>query len=215
MLYGWHLTESNDVDGATCVLLSSTNPLSTATSLPFPGFGPLVTFTFKDVLTGPKTAFAFINVDNSIYTNIPAGGQTFVFEADNTNNFVTDYPALPFGTPVPWLMAYGFTNDFAIAEMDDFDGDGVFTWQEYLANTDPTNRDSRFAVLGISNDLYGRFQITFSTALNRQYRVESSADLMTWQTMQDNIIGTGEPIMVTDPRSPVLNTQMHYRVVAW
>jgi hypothetical protein len=215
MLYGWTLTPSNDVDGSSWLLISKPDPQNTAGSLPFPGFGPLLTFTFNDILPNPKEAFALIAMDNSIYTNILAGGQKFVFEAGNTNNFVTDYPALPFGTPVPWLIAHGFTNNFAAAETNDFDGDGVFTWQEYRANTDPTDRDSRFAVLGIANDFYGRFMITFSTALNRQYRVESSADLMTWQTMQDNIIGTGGAIMVTDPRSPALITQMHYRVLVW
>ncbi len=215
MLYGWTLTSTNAPDGSTWLLLSKPNPQSTVGSLPFPGFGPLLTFRFHDVLPKPKDAFALIEVDNSIYTNIPAGGQTFVFEAGNTAGFVTNHPALPFGTPVPWLLAHGFTNNFAAAETSDVDGDGVPTWREYRANTDPRDPASRFAVLEMSNDVYGRYQITFSTALNRQYRVESSADLMTWETMWDNIAGTGGPIKVTDPRSPVLAPQMHYRVLVW
>ncbi len=215
MLYGWNLIETNDVDGSTCVLISSTNPASITTSLPFPGFGPLLTFTFKDVLTKPKEAFSFITVDNSIYTGIPAGGQKFLFEPGNTNNFVTSYPALPYGTPVPWLMANGITSNFAAAETNDFDGDRVLTWQEYRANTNPKDKNSRFAITSMTTDFYGRYEITFTTASNRWYRAEASEDLVNWETLEDNIPGTGTPITVTDPQSPAVSTRMNYRVRVW
>ena len=113
------------------------------------------------------------------------------------------------------MMAYGITNNFDVAETSDVDGDGVPAWQEYRANTDPTDRDSRFAIVEFTNDAYGRYQVTFTTAINRLYRVDASTDLVNWQTLHDNIPGTGTPIMVTDPRSPELTTQMHYRVQVW
>ena len=47
-------------------------------------------------------------------------------------------------TPEWWLASYGLTNDVNAAATNDVDGDGKVGWQEYWANTDPTNRSSVF-----------------------------------------------------------------------
>ena len=49
-------------------------------------------------------------------------------------------------TPLWWLAQYGWTNNFDAVELADQDGDGVATWLEYLAGTDPTNPISRSVV---------------------------------------------------------------------
>jgi len=137
-----------------------------------------------------------------------------VFE--NNNAFITVYPVLPYGTPVPWLMEYGFANNFAAAETNDADGDGMLTWQEYLAGTNPTNASSKFIVRSLSpTGSPGHYQITFSTALNRTYRVETSSDLLTWQTLQDGIAGTGGDVTVPDSRNLSGATQTYYRVAVY
>lgn len=56
----------------------------------------------------------------------------------------TNWGSAPHGTPLTWLRSYGFTNDFALAEEDDPDGDGLKTWEEYRAGTEPTNAASVF-----------------------------------------------------------------------
>lgn len=43
-------------------------------------------------------------------------------------------------TPEWWLALHGWTNDFDAAATRDAEPDGFFTWQEYIADTDPTNR---------------------------------------------------------------------------
>lgn len=209
ILEGWSLTETNDGAGATWLLLSSPNPQTTASSIPFASFGDLVRFNFRDVFS-TSNAFSILAIDNTIYTN--TGGQSFVMQ--NTN-FVTAYPILPFGTPVPWLMANGFTSNFPAAEVSDPDGDGVPTWQEYLANTNPQDPSSRFVVRGLSNDVFGRNQITFSTSLNRRYRVETSADLLNWEIVEADIPGTGTDITVLDRRYQPWVAQVYYRAVAY
>ena len=50
--------------------------------------------------------------------------------------FAPDTAAL--GTPIPWLVQYGYTNDWDAAELADPNDDGVPNWQEYLNGTDPT-----------------------------------------------------------------------------
>jgi hypothetical protein len=54
------------------------------------------------------------------------------------------------GTPQRWLAAHGLTNGSLDAiEVADADRDGAAAWQEYAADTDPTNRASVLALTGI------------------------------------------------------------------
>ena len=54
------------------------------------------------------------------------------------------------GTPETWLAQYyPATNDYPAAAGSDTDGDGRTAWEEYIGGSDPTNRDSRFAILDI------------------------------------------------------------------
>jgi hypothetical protein len=158
-----------------------------------------------------SNAFSFIAVDNTIYTN--TGNQSFVFE--NTNLFVVAYTNLPHGTPIPWLIAHGFNNNFAAAELSDPDSDGVLTWQEYQANTDPRDPNSKLVITGLDTGLDGRNQITFISSSNRTYRVDASTDLFNWQTVEDFVPGTGASITVTDTRYLPGLTQIYYRVAVY
>ena len=55
----------------------------------------------------------------------------------------------PLQTPEWWLAAHGLTNGaWGAMEMDDTDHDGVPNWQEWVADTDPTNPGSFFRLVG-------------------------------------------------------------------
>jgi hypothetical protein len=208
-LSGWSLTQTNDGAGGQWAMLTSSNPQSLDTSIPFADFGPLLTFNFHDVLNA-SNAFSVFQLDNTIYTN--TGNQSFVFE--NTNAFIKVYPALPHGTPVPWLIGYGFTNtnNWAANETNR-GGNGRLIWQDYVAGLNPTNAGSVFKVLNMSPAGYPvGYQITFTTALNRTYRVDTSTNLLTWQTLQDGIAGTGGNVTVFDNRNLSGTTHTYYRV---
>lgn len=211
MLYGWTLTETNDGAGGRWALLSSPDPQSLTSSLPFASFGKLLTFSFRDMINA-SNSFGLFDVDNSLY--VTNGGPSFVLE--NADTFVADNAVLPNGTPVPWLQEHGFTNDLEGAELSDPDGDGALTWQEYQAGTDPRDPNSRFTIRNVApTDVYGRYQITFTTTVNRNYRLETSDDLVTWKTLMEGIVGTGNDMTVTDIRNPFDDTQAYYRVVVY
>jgi uncharacterized repeat protein (TIGR03803 family) len=83
----------------------------------------------------------------------------------------------PLGTPVWWLTQHGLTTNRtpAQAEQDDSDGDGVPNWQEYLADTDPTNASSCFKILAISN--LPPWTVYFGSSTARVYTLEGSTNL--------------------------------------
>jgi len=205
MLSGWSMTETNDGAGGQWMLLRSPDPY---VGVPFASFGKLVTFTFDDVIN-PSNAFSFFEVDNSLYTN--SGGQSFVFS--DTNSFLKQFPVLPYGTPVPWLMSFGYTGNFTNAELLDPDNDGMANWQEYRANTSPKNAASVFVIRQMTRQSDGRFQLTFSSSINRTYQVQASLDLMNWQIVQDDITGLGQDVTVTDTRFLPGITKIFYLVL--
>lgn len=101
------------------------------------------------------------------------------------------------GTPLRWLGGYGLG---AGDDEDDPDEDGFRTWQEYIADTDPTNRASRLP----SPETYGYPPVmTLSmTSTGRLYDISARTSLTTgvWQTEQ-TLPGTGTN-MIYAPTNP-------------
>jgi len=217
LLYNWSMTVTNDGTNGFWITLSNPNPPNTG--IPFASFGDLLTFTFLDQIPSTNGAFSVLAVDNTIYTN--TGGQVLLIT--NLNPYVTLYPLLPYGTPVPWLIHYGFTNpnNWTNNEISDSDGDGMLNWQEYRANTDPTNKLSKFYITDVSLSPDNvRYQVTFSTSQERTYRLQSSTDLQYWQIVQDNIPGVGTPgtnknVTIVDQNYYPGATKVFYRVLVY
>ena len=215
LLYGWSSQSSDDGTNGTWLLLSSPDPYrpqGLGTRLKFGDFGELVYFHFRDVIT-TNTAFSFLTVDTNLYalTNHVAGynGQTFT---NNVSGSISNLPVLPFGTPPGWLLANGLTGNLTNAETGDADKDGMLNWQEYQANTNPKDVNSKLTIRSFVQSSYdGRYQILFGSSVNRTYSVLWSTDFVNWQVVQDKISGTGTNITVIDP---VFNPsdKLYYRV---
>jgi hypothetical protein len=216
ILNGWSLTETNDGSGGRWLTLASSNPTNLLTSIPYGAAGDLVTFQFQfpEKLTAQK-AFSAFTVDDNVYGTMPPGGQSF--QILNVNQFITSYPLPPpHGTPIPWLVSYGFTNNFAAAELSDPNGNGFAVWQDYLAGLNPRDPNSKFVIQPFSEPQPGQPpQITFSTVVGRTYRVESSTTLVGWTILQDYIVGTGGNVSVTDDRNLSTVSSVFYRVVVY
>ncbi|HUZ07121.1 MAG TPA: hypothetical protein VMV89_06500, partial [Candidatus Paceibacterota bacterium] len=168
------------------------------------------TFSFRDPIVA-SNAFSEFDVDNTIYTN--ANGTNFYgFTMTNATNFITVYGVPPpHGTPIPWLMEYGFTTNYASAELLDPNGNGLQVWQDYLAGLDPLDTNSTFAVQ--MAPAQNPPQIVFNTVVGRTYRIEWSASLSgNWTILRDGIAGTGGVITFTDLRDLSEVGAMFYRV---
>ncbi len=211
LLHGWTLVETNEADGTRCTLLSSPAPTHLNTSLPYGAFASLLQFTFRDA-DSLSNAFAFVEVDNTLYAD--TGPQRLYIE--NSNQFSQPYPPLPLGTPVSWLLRHGFTNNLVQAETSDPDGDGMPTWLEYRADTDPRDALSVLRLQFIPAVPWVSFhQVIFPTSPRRFYRVERSTDLENWEPIAADFPGTGGEVLVTDPRPPWTMPAAYYRVAVW
>lgn len=82
----------------------------------------------------------------------------------------------PANTPYWWLAQYGLTN-FDADAMADADGDGLLSWQEYVAGTDPTNTASVFKITGSETTPHGT-SIRWTSVSNRFYDLVWSTNLM-------------------------------------
>ncbi len=211
ILYGWSLAETADSNGLRTLTITSPNPTNLLASIPYAAFGDLISFQFAypDSLTATQAFSVFTN-DNTIYTNFLPAGQSFVLQ--NGTNFVTVYPpAPPHGTPIPWLIAHGYTNNFAAAELVDGNGNGLPVWQDYLAGLNPTDPNSKFSVEQFI--VPGQApQIIFGTVTGRTYRVDTATVLGEWSVLLDNITGIGGDILFTDYRDLSSVGSVYYRV---
>lgn len=88
---------------------------------------------------------------------------------------VAGVASAPAGTPYGWLLQHGLTNYDADAAAD-ADGDGLPSWQEYVAGTDPTNAASCFRITGAELGSGGTV-IRWSSVSNRFYDISWSTNL--------------------------------------
>jgi hypothetical protein len=98
------------------------------------------------------------------------------------------------GTPLAWLERYypGTTN-YAAVDLSDTDGDGLSAWQEYAADTNPTNAASVLTLSSIQPDTEGMRIVWQGGELARQY-IDFATNLSSSNPW--TAIHTNEPVTV-------------------
>ena len=77
-----------------------------------------------------------------------------------------------------WLRLHGWTNDFDVAERNDADGDGMATWQEFVAGSVPTSAASVLS-LRLSRDAgAGGHRLEWQGASGRRYSIQATDQLV-------------------------------------
>jgi len=103
------------------------------------------------------TADTYCHIDEVVSNDVAAGGvnglqmYTSVWrDITETGTVVATFAENLATNDVPewWLALYGWTNNFDAAALGNPDGDGHYTWEEWIAGTVPTNGES---FLWISN----------------------------------------------------------------
>ena len=108
------------------------------------------------------------------------------------------------GVPEYWLAAYGWNEAFDTAAESDADSDGMATWKEWRADTDPTNRFSLLALTTLQ-PASNSWALTWIGGVIRTQQVEfANAPVGPWHPIFTNLPPTSVTNSLT-PTSPTSN----------
>ena len=169
------------------------------------GSGPIL-WTSRPVISEHGTAVAFLQLSSQLVVGDLNRVQD-AFEAQVDSTLIDSDGD---GIPDWWMMKYfghptGQASDHSLAS-DDYDGDGVSNLQEFLAGTDPTDRNSVFrlwAAVPTGNTM----NLTWPAVPGKSYAVQYKTRLEdpAWLTAPGNVWVTGSqgsyPATVTQSNS--------------
>lgn len=117
-------------------------------------------------------------------------------------------------TPHWWLAQYGLPTNDVGALYDD--GDGMPAWQEYVADTDPTNKDSVLSMIGITQEV-GSIRLDWKGGQWATQYIQSRLDLGStsdvWKSIYTNAI-LPTPILNFVIDAVPTNSARFYRIKA-
>ena len=121
------------------------------------------------------------------------------------------------GLPDAWEKSFGYTtNNASDGLLDgDGDGDGSTARDEYEAGTNPTNAQSRLAILGISQTS-NTTVLAFIANSNRTYTVEQLSSRLDgdWRRLADVLATkTNRLVSIADTSAPPAAVTRFYRLV--
>ncbi len=163
---------------------------------------------------------AYYHVTNVVVDGSPIGaaeGYTFLNVVSNhTISAGFGENLAPLGTP-EWWLALNKLNDggvtFTEAETNDADGDGQFAWQEYVADTLPTNPASCFRIVEFGREPASNL-VSFASSAVRVYTLTASSNLAagSWAAVgsQTNKVGNGGTLRLADTNAAA--QERFYRV---
>ncbi|BDS05545.1 hypothetical protein NT6N_05850 [Oceaniferula spumae] len=163
------------------------------------GYAPSVGDTFT-ILTAGTVQGRFKHADDII----TVGNHHFKILYNPQSIVLKAIAVTTKGTPHSWLDGHELDNDYEVNDLDDIDNDGMPTWQEFIAGTDPTASNSIVRVEVSLNPDTGKYELSWELKPDRLYYVESSNTLTSFSPLAGPITGdtlahvftipdTGEP----------------------
>ena len=110
-----------------------------------------------------------------------------------------------------WLEEYGLPIDGS-DDLNDDDGDGMTTSQEWIAGTDPTDPTSSLQMYSASpTNNFSAVNVSWQSVSGKTYLLQRSPDLATFATIKSNIVGQAGTTSVKDATATG-NGPFFYRV---
>jgi hypothetical protein len=162
--------------------------------------GPLLTLTTAQLPLPTNVLSATVTFPS---TNVLARTieQTFSWKLANRGQTAN-------GTPHWWLVGYGLNTE--TGDLYD-DGDGMQAWKEYIADTNPTNRNDYLKIAVYSNN--PPRAVGFKSSAQRWYSLQTRTNLVTgeWADIpaQTRQRGVGGVMIITDTNA---SPSRYYRV---
>jgi len=153
------------------------------------GFQPALSNAFT-ILTAQTVSGAF--AATNLPTLDPAGGWSVIYSSTTVVLRVVN------GTSAYALWAQAHIPNPSLRNSDqDADGDGLSNWQEYIADTDPTNPASYFHVTAVSN--LPPWTVYFQSSTGRMYTLNGISNLVSG--VWTNVPGAGPRLGAGGPDS--------------
>lgn len=170
----------------------------------------------------PTNASGFLFGEWSGSVTVAEEGTNITLVADDNQghggfaNLFSVLPIAPMGSPFSWLLAHGLTNNgYDVEELMDVDGDFMAAWEEFVADTDPTDADSVLTLIAVTQ-ANGNIEVHWKGGtLARQYlqrRKELELVIETWPNLFTNEPPTTVMTNFTDSFST--NETFIYRIKA-
>lgn len=126
----------------------------------------------------------------------------------------------PLGTSVQWLLdrRMGPTSDYTAIELADPDVDGLATWQEYMAGTEPTNWASVYRILDVQSYALSNVVWWFGTTnsgCTNLFGMEARTNLLDggWNGCGTNLNRSASGTNMWADIDPPTNTPVFYRPI--
>jgi hypothetical protein len=207
--YNQAATTSANISG--CVLTNCCTP-----SLAYPNIAN--SFTNAPSLVDPNGDFHLqsdspcINAGNNSFatlTNDFDGNPRIVGDTVDVGAYEYQYPSSVLS--YAWLQQYNLPTDGSVDFTDD-DGDGMTTWQEWMAGTDPTDPASLLQMISATpTNNNSRVLVNWQSVGGKLYQLQRSTNLTSFSTIQSNLLGQSGATSYTD--ASVTNSKSYfYRV---
>jgi hypothetical protein len=123
------------------------------------------------------------------------------------------------GTPIAWIQGYYPGTNNEAADTADTDHDGLMTWQEYIAGTDPTNSNSVFRVFeqgSLDTSNYIKWFGSTNSGVTSDFGICRSTNLVSGWGQLYTTVPRGSTLtnLWWDTNAPSAGIPMFYRPVA-
>lgn len=148
--------------------------------------------------------------------NYPAGicvdtnGNIFV--ADAFNNCIREISPDTYGIGIADSWQLKYFGHIGIDPDSDPNNNGMTAYEDFWAGLNPTNPASVFKIESATLSTSGT-QISWDSVLNKNYTVQWSPDLISWNTISGPIAGTGSIVSYMDSTPRSLTSQRFYRIL--
>ena len=135
-----------------------------------------------------------------------------IFVADSGNNCIREISPDTAGIGIAdwWQLKYfGYVG---INPNSDPNTNGMTAYEDFWAGLNPTNPASVFRIESANMNKNGT-QVSWDSVLGKNYIIQWSSDLVTWNTIGNPVPGNGSLVSTTDTTPGQQNRQRFYRVL--